>query len=96
MEKIRLLLSGNTNLQYYIDAVNAAGGEATAKYLPDISTDYDGLILCGGNDIDPKYYHQEMNGSVNIDSQGTSWSLRFSRLLLTQENLFLVFAEVTN
>lgn len=69
MEKIRLLLSGNTNLQYYMDAVNAAGGEATAKYLPDISTDYDGLILCGGNDIDPKYYHQEMNGSVNIDSQ---------------------------
>ena len=46
MEKIRLLLSGNTNLQYYMDAVNAAGGEATAKYLPDISTDYDGLILC--------------------------------------------------
>jgi hypothetical protein len=45
MEKIRLLLSGNTNLQYYIDAVNAACGEATAKYLPDISTDYDGLIL---------------------------------------------------
>ena len=65
----RLLLSGNTNLQYYIDAVNAAGGEAFAQYLPDVSTDYDGLILCGGNDIDPKYYDQELNGSVNIDAQ---------------------------
>ena len=43
MKQIRILLSGNTNLQYYMDAVNAAGGEATAKYLPDISTDYDGL-----------------------------------------------------
>ena len=66
---VQLLLSGNNNLQYYVDAVNAAGGEATAKYLPDISTDYDGLILCGGNDIEPKYYNQEMNGSVNIDTQ---------------------------
>ena len=69
MKQVRILLSGNTNLQYYVDAVNAAGGEATAKYLPDISTDYDGFILCGGNDIDPKYYHQKINGSVDIDSQ---------------------------
>lgn len=65
----RILLSGNVNLQYYVDAVTAAGAEAIAKYLPDISTNYDGLILCGGNDIDPKYYHQGLNGSVNIDTQ---------------------------
>ena len=66
---IRILLSGNTKLQYYVDAVTAAGGDATAKYLPDISTDYDGLILCGGNDIDPKYYGQPINGAVKIDQQ---------------------------
>ena len=66
---VRLLLSGNTNLQYYVDAVNAAGGEAVAKYLPEINTDYDGLILCGGNDIEPNRYNQEMKGSVNIDAQ---------------------------
>lgn len=67
MKKPRILLSGNKNLQYYTDAVEAAGAEATAKYLPDIDTNYDGLILCGGNDIDPKYYNEEMNGSVDID-----------------------------
>ena len=66
---VRILLSGKSNIQYYIDAVAAAGGEPVAKYLPEISTDYDGLILCGGNDIDPKYYQQEINGAVNIDSQ---------------------------
>ena len=65
----RILLSGKSNIQYYIDAVNAVGGEAIAKYLSEISTDYDGLILCGGNDIDPKYYHQEIGGAVNIDTQ---------------------------
>ena len=69
MKKTRILLSGKNNMQNYVDAVNAAGGEATAKYLPEISTDYDGLILCGGADIDPKYYHQENQGSVGIDPQ---------------------------
>lgn len=69
MKKIRILLSGKNNMQNYVDAVNAAGGEATAKYLPDIDTGYDGLILCGGADIDPKYYHQENQGSVGIDPE---------------------------
>ena len=66
---VRLLLSGNARIQYYIDAVNAAGGEAVADYPPQICADYDGLILCGGHDIDPKYYHQEIDGSVHIDAQ---------------------------
>ena len=52
-----------------MDAVQAAGGEASGGYLPEINTDYDGLILCGGSDMDPAYYHQEINGSVNIDRQ---------------------------
>ncbi len=69
MDKVRILLSGQNNMQNYVDAINAAGGEATAKYLPEISTDYEGLILCGGGDIDPKYYHQEMNGSGNLDRE---------------------------
>ena len=40
-----------------------------AKYLPEIDTDYDGLILCGGGDIDPKYYGEEVCGSYSIDPQ---------------------------
>lgn len=67
MEKMRILLSGNTKLQYYTDAVTAAGAVATAMYLPEVDTSYDGLILCGGNDVDPKYYGEPVDGSVNID-----------------------------
>ena len=67
MSKPRILLSGNKKLQDYVDAVEGTGGIAFAKYLPDVDTDYDGLILCGGNDIDPFYYGEEMNGSVDID-----------------------------
>lgn len=64
----KILLSVNTKKEFYIDAVNNCGGIAIAKYCPDASTDYDGLILCGGNDINPSYYNEEVNGSVDIDA----------------------------
>lgn len=69
MHKPKILLSGNSNLQFYVDAVNGLGAEADAKYLPPIDTNYDGLILCGGNDVDPQYYGQTLNGSVNLDKE---------------------------
>ena len=65
--KPQILLSLNTKKEFYIDAVNNCGGIAVPKYCPDVDANYDGLILCGGNDIDPLYYNEEMNGSVNID-----------------------------
>ena len=67
MRNVRILLSGKTNLQYYTMALDALGVDITIKYLPEIDTSYDGLILCGGGDIDPKYYNEELNGSTNID-----------------------------
>ena len=66
--KPRILLSASSKTNYYMDAVLAAGGEPVLEYCPSESADgYDGLILCGGNDIDPAYYGEGMNGSVNID-----------------------------
>lgn len=35
--------------------------------MPEVDTDYDGLLLCGGSDVHPSYYGEEINGSVNID-----------------------------
>ena len=67
--KPRILLSGNGKRDNYIDAVNNCGGIAVPQYCPDVSTEYDGLIICGGNDIDPAYYNEKMNGSVNIDAR---------------------------
>ena len=65
----RILLSVNSKRDNYIDAVNNCGGIAVPQYCPDVSTEYDGLIICGGNDIDPAYYNEKMNGSVNIDAK---------------------------
>ena len=67
MEKIKILLSCGTKPQNYVDAIRALGAESTAKYLPDVDTGYDGLILCGGTDINPARYGEQINGAVNID-----------------------------
>jgi putative glutamine amidotransferase len=67
MAKVKILLSGSSKFQNYTAAVEAAGGIADASYLPAVDTSYDGLILCGGYDINPKHYDQENNGSRDID-----------------------------
>ncbi len=67
MRKMKILLSSGTSAENYINALEGVGAEAVAKYLPEADTNYDGLILCGGCDIDPKYYGEEINGSKGID-----------------------------
>lgn len=70
--KPKILLSVNTKKEFYIDAVNNCGGIAVPRYCPNVSTEYDGLILCGGNDINPSFYNEEINGAVNIDERRDS------------------------
>lgn len=66
MEKVRLLLSVKSKKQFYIEAINGVGAEAVADYPPKIDTSCDGLILCGGGDIHPKYYDEPIDGSEYI------------------------------
>ena len=65
---MKILLFGKGNLQSYINALEGVGAEAIAEYPPKFDSSYDGLILCGGADINPKYYNEEVNGSVGIDN----------------------------
>ena len=67
MEAPKILLSGTKNLHIYADAVEKAGGIPDARYCPVYSDEYDGLILCGGADVEPGRYGQPMNGSVDPD-----------------------------
>jgi len=67
MHKPKILMSGKLNLQNYAAAVENAGGIAVAKYLPEFCDDYDGLVLCGGDDIDPAFFGEPVAGSVDID-----------------------------
>ncbi len=65
--KPKILLSALSRPHLYVDAVNACGGIAEVEHCAKFSDSFDGLILCGGNDIDPKYYGEEINGAKDFD-----------------------------
>lgn len=68
-DTMKILLLAKTQQENYIRAVEACGAQAEVKYLPDENIHYDGMIFCGGSDIHPKYYGEEINGSVEIDEE---------------------------
>ena len=67
--KPKILLSVNAKKENYINAVNNCGGIAYAEYCPKFSAEYDGLLLGGGNDINPELYNEPINGAVDIDHE---------------------------
>ncbi len=67
---VRILLSTDNNPEsyaLYVDAIRACGAEPTRMYCPVVSTDYDGLIVCGGVDVHPARYGETVEGAVNMD-----------------------------
>lgn len=62
-----LISTGGGNAANYLAAVEAAGGAGDARYLPAPDLSYDGLLLAGGDDIDPALFSQENRGSRGID-----------------------------
>lgn len=66
---VRILVSGQTFIENYIKAVELSGGIPIAGYLPPLDLSCDGLILSGGVDLNPALYHEEMNGSVDINDE---------------------------
>lgn len=66
--KPRIVISGGkSGAANYEKAIAAAGGEPTVYYCPPADAQGDALLLCGGEDVDPAYYHQELDGSEDID-----------------------------
>ena len=67
--KKRLLLSVKQNGQYYVDAFENCGAQTEAVYLPKVDTGYDGLVLCGGDDVDPIHYGRENTACGPLDPE---------------------------
>lgn len=65
----RILISGQTSIENYTTAVDAVGGVPVAGYLPPLDLSCDGLILCGGVDVDPTLYNEDINGAIDINRQ---------------------------
>ena len=59
--------SQHNKAEAYLQAVLRAGGLPQVAYLPTVDTNNAGLVLCGGDDLDPSHYGQENRGSMGID-----------------------------
>lgn len=62
-----LISTGGGDAANYIAAIEAAGGQAEARYLPAPELTCDGLLLAGGEDMDPALFGQADRGSRGID-----------------------------
>ena len=51
----------------YAAAIQNAGGAARTGYCPQADLSCDGLLLCGGEDVDPAFFGQENRGSMPPD-----------------------------
>ena len=76
--KPRILVLANQKIEGYVNAVEACGGEAVLDYSVT-ADDVDGLLLCGGNDVHPSYYGQEINGARNFDNERDEREMRFAK-----------------
>ena len=67
IQKPRIQLSTGINAEHYIKAVTGCGGIPVAAYCPAPDLTCDGLIICGGSDVHPNYFGEEITGSTDID-----------------------------
>lgn len=65
--KPRILVMPNKKWDNYACAIEHCGGIAIQDYNPCDLGSFDGLLLCGGNDVHPSYYGQVVNGAVSFD-----------------------------
>lgn len=60
----------------YLNAVRGSGGIPSVlapnlddEYIREVCETSDGFLFCGGDDLDPKYYGEKIDGSQNICSR---------------------------
>lgn len=83
MELPRILLSTSSDGgESYIDAVTRAGGRARGGYCPAVDLSCDGLLLCGGDDMDPALFGQKDAGSQGIDQARDAAELSITEAFL--------------
>ncbi len=57
--KPKILLAADLPADNYGNAVLASGGEPVVYTGAEDPTDFDGLVLCGGGDVDPVFYAEK-------------------------------------
>lgn len=81
MKKVNIALAATFERDFvmvnpdYLNSVWNSGGiptvlppYANVEFIDMVANEFDGFIFCGGVDIDPKYYGEEIDGAKNICS----------------------------
>lgn len=84
MKTIKKILIAGKDSDYanYTAALNACGAEAEISLNPCTAAQYDGLLLPGGYDMNPRLFDEENLGSKNIDDQLDAAQLRLLKLFV--------------
>ena len=83
MERPRILISGSAEgCENYMEAVAWAGGAPSGGYCPAVDLSYDGLLLCGGEDVDPVHFGEVNTASEGIDPARDAAELALARAYL--------------
>lgn len=78
MSKPKIQLSFGIRAENYINATIKLGALPISGYCPAPDLSCDGLILCGGSDVHPKYFGEDINGSEEIDIMRDEAELRLA------------------
>ena len=82
----RILISaGPPSAENYENAVRSAGGVPFVRRYYPVDLSFDGLLLCGGGDLDPALYGQEDRGSQPPDPERDRTELALVRAYLEAE-----------
>ena len=80
--KPRILVASNKKWSNYAHAVEYCGGIAVEEYDHNSTDAFDGLLLCGGNDIHPAFYGQEVMGAVDFDTPRDRTEIELARAFI--------------
>ena len=87
-EFMKILVCANQKSQNYIDAIESLSASCVFEYSPEVSA----VVFCGGNDIFPGHYNEEMNGSLNPDYARDERELEIFKMAQEAINLAPAFA----
>ena len=89
MENKKILLSANAKGENYINAVKSLNATPVIYTGVENLNDYSGLILCGGEDMHPKFYGETIKGSVNINLNRDITEIALSKRFLSENKPIL-------
>ena len=82
---MKILVCANQKSQNYIDAIESLSASCVFEYSPEVSA----VVFCGGNDIFPGHYNEEMNGSLNPDYARDERELEIFKMALRDKKPIL-------